>query len=326
MGKIYFFPIFFMIYIPNEYLINFKQSQIDKFENLLQKLGTDEQTILRDSALNPISFLLISELEKNEKNVTLINECLQYLLQHQINSNKLTIQNNQLFMPPADTRGDNLIYTFVTEEEQNVYFSNLQKAKEILGKEWENLIDIVTVVTFVTITGKEELLTHFSGSNSDLWGAIHMNKNLDLINIIECITHEASHHWLNLFEFNSKNELIKKGWEDNSFISPWRRDRRPLMGILHGVYVFGNVFLVYNKLSKLHSEYDSDRMYYIGSQVKRGYEILEENLALISPETKSFLDFSRKDFIDVYDKLNIKKRNEFYQKVLSQEEVKFISN
>jgi hypothetical protein len=102
-----------MIYIPNEYLINYKQSQIDKFENLLQKLGTDEQAILRDSALNPISFLLISELEKNEKNITLINECLQYLLQHQINSNIITIQNNQLYMPPADTRGDNLIYTFV---------------------------------------------------------------------------------------------------------------------------------------------------------------------------------------------------------------------
>jgi len=308
-----------MIYFSTDFLKNYELFHIEKFEKLIQILGTEEQEKLRYNILNPISFLLIAETTKTEKNVQLINECLQYLLNNQIDSKILTIQNNQLYMPPADTRGESLNYTEVNQKDEEIFFDNLSIAKKILGYKWEELISIVKVVTFVTITGKEELLTHFSGSNSDLWGAIHMNKNLGLLNIIECITHESSHHWLNLLEFYNKEELIIKGWDDNSYISPWRRDKRPLMGVLHGVYVFGNVFIVYNKLSNIHTEYDTDRMYYIGNQVKRGYEILQDNINLISMPTMDFIEKSRLDFLNVYNYLDQLKNEKFYNIVLSQE-------
>ena len=311
-----------MIYLSKDLLRNYQLSHIEKFDKLISSLTDEEKEVLRFNILNPISYLLIAETSKNEKNIQLINECLQYLLHNKIDSSFLTVQNNQLYMPPADTRGELLNYTSINKEEEDLFFKNLNQARSLLDDKWIELISIVNVVTFVTITGKEELLTHFSGSNSDLWGAIHMNKNLSLINIIECLTHEASHHWLNLLEFYNEDELIINGWVDNNYISPWRRDRRPLMGILHGVYVFGNVFIVYESLSSIHNDYDSDRMYYIGCQVKRGYEILQENIHLLNKVTIDFLDKSRHDFNIVYDKLNDSKRAKFYEKVLSQEQEK----
>jgi hypothetical protein len=311
-----------MIYISKNLFKSHQKAQIAEFENLLKHLPIEEQNILKNNVLNPIAFLLISEIKKKDRDVKLIKECLSYLLLNAVDSNQLTLQNNQLYLPPSDTRGENLNYTVISDSKKVIFFKNLARAKELLGKDWEELISIVNVVTFVTITGKEELLTHFSGSNSDLWGAIHMNNNLDLINIIECLTHEASHHWLNLLEFSQKEELIKNGWDDNKFISPWRRDRRPLMGLLHGVYVFGNVFIIYFRLKAILSQYDSDRMYYIGNQVRRGYEIIEENSFLLIQPTLDFLAKSLKDFLAAFNQLDSNNKEVFYQKVLSQEEEK----
>jgi hypothetical protein len=311
-----------MIYISKNLLKSHQEAQIVEFDSLLQHLPIEEQNILKNNVLNPIAFLLISEIKKNNQDVPLIKECLNYLLLNPIDCNQLTIQNNQLYLPPSDTRGENLNYTFISDSEKVIFFNNLARAKDLLGKDWTELISIVSVVTFVTITGKEELLTHFSGSNSDLWGAIHMNNNLDLINIIECLTHEASHHWLNLFEFSHKEELIKNGWNDNKFISPWRRDRRPLMGILHGIYVFGNVFIIYFRLKAILSQYDTDRMYYIGNQVRRGYEIIEENAFLLIQPTLDFISSSKKDFLEAFNQLESSKKEDFYQMVISQEEEK----
>jgi len=60
-------------------------------------------------------------------------------------------------------------------------------------------------------------------------------------------------------------------------------------------------------------------MYYIGNQVKRGYEILQDNINLISMPTMDFIEKSRLDFLNVYNYLDQLKNEKFYNIVLSQE-------
>jgi hypothetical protein len=60
-------------------------------------------------------------------------------------------------------------------------------------------------------------------------------------------------------------------------------------------------------------------MYYIGNQVKRGYEILQDNIHLISMPTMDFIEKSRLDFLNVYNYLDQLKNEKFYNIVLSQE-------
>ena len=131
-----------MIYFSTDFLKNYELFHIEKFEKLIQILGTEEQEKLRYNILNPISFLLIAETTKTEKNVQLINECLQYLLNNQIDSKILTIQNNQLYMPPADTRGESLNYTEVNQKDEEIFFDNQDQWRDGIKKKLKECLSV----------------------------------------------------------------------------------------------------------------------------------------------------------------------------------------
>ena len=57
--------------------------------------------------------------------------------------------------------------------------------------------------------------------------------------LAENIVHEALHLQLSLVE--TIEPLIVKCREENKFCSPWKGERRRVHGVLHGVYVFGNL-------------------------------------------------------------------------------------
>jgi hypothetical protein len=63
-------------------------------------------------------------------------------------------------------------------------------------------------------------------------------------------------------------------------------------------------------------------MYYIGNQVRRGYEIIEENAFLLIQPTLDFLASSKKDFLEAFNQLKSSKKEDFYKMVTSQEEEK----
>ena len=201
------------------------------------------------------------------------------------------------------------------------FLVNTKKLKDTLPIIWTDFVSIINTVTLVTVTGKEELLEHFSGSDSDRWAAMHMSNNMDLLNIAECLTHEASHHWMNLYEFYTSGEFIENGWTSNSFVSPWRRDKRPLMGLYHGIYVFSNVFIVLQYLNNLYQK-DCDRLNYVGAQVKRGIEIMELNKKYLSPNALKLLS----DIIPIFERAYVKTpqevRHNFYQKIMKEESFK----
>jgi len=306
-----------MVPYNNSFRKSYEDAHLKFIEPILKTAYTDveEFNFAQLNIMSPISFLLGSELKKTKPDGDLILRCIEKLKQNQIS---FGVIDDELLLTPIDTRGDQINFLKSNETERLLFLKNFKKLKESLPVIWSDFVSIIKTITFVSVTGKEELLEHFSGSDSDRWGAMHMSNNMDLLNIAECLTHEASHHWMNLYEFYTSREFIDDGWTNNSFVSPWRRDKRPLMGIYHGIYVFANVFIVLQYLNNLYQK-DCNRLHYVGAQVKRGIEIIELNYKYLSPNALNLLS----DIIPVFESAYLKSpkevRHDYYQKILKEE-------
>ncbi|MBM3453710.1 MAG: hypothetical protein FJX80_01030 [Bacteroidetes bacterium] len=306
-----------MLPFNNAFRKSYEDAQLKFIEPVLKTAYTNpkELDIAVLNIMSPISFLLASELKKSKPDGDLILRCIEKLKQDPIS---FGVIDDDLLLTPIDTRGDQINFLKSNENERALLLENIKKLKVTLPINWTDFISIINTITFVSVTGKEGLLEHFSGSDSDRWGAMHMSNNIDLLNIAECLTHEASHHWMNLYEFYTSGEFIEDGWSNNSFVSPWRRDKRPLMGIYHGIYVFANVFIVLQYLNNLYQK-DCDRLHYVGAQVKRGIEIIELNKKYLSPNALKLLS----DIIQIFERAYIKTpqevRHNFYQKIMKEE-------
>jgi hypothetical protein len=296
---------------------SYEEAHVKFIEPILKAAYSESKDldIATFNIMSPISFLLASELKKSNPNGDLILKCIENLKQNPIS---FGVIDDGLLLTPVDTRGDQINFLKSNETDRLSFLVNTKKLRDTLPIIWTDFVSIINTVTLVTVTGKEELLEHFSGSDSDRWGAMHMSNNMDLLNIAECLTHEASHHWMNLYEFYTSGEFIENGWTNNSFVSPWRRDKRPLMGIYHGIYVFSNVFIVLQYLNNLYQK-DCDRLNYVGAQVKRGIEIMELNKKYLSPNALKLLS----DIIPIFERAYVKThqevRHDFYQKIMKEE-------
>lgn len=78
-----------------------------------------------------------------------------------------------------------------------------------------------------------------SCSNRDFWGAIMCSYHPG-VTLAEVLAHEYRHNILNaILEFDT---IIDESSEQGAiFYSPWRTDRRPLIGLLHAMYSFMEV-------------------------------------------------------------------------------------
>jgi len=103
------------------------------------------------------------------------------------------------------------------------------------GPAWDRFMHPVNTVTLVCVPGMPDL-PYFSGSTSGIWGAIHMSVPATAGILAESFTHEAAHFWLHGIE--EFGDLAAQAWTDQTWVSPWRNDPRPVAGIIHGVYVF----------------------------------------------------------------------------------------
>lgn len=79
------------------------------------------------------------------------------------------------------------------------------------------------------------------------------NSNLSSLRVAESILHEAMHLKLTLIE--SVVQLVKPN-TGNLFFSPWRDEKRPAQGILHGLFVFRAVHDFYLEIV---STYNDDK-------------------------------------------------------------------
>jgi HEXXH motif-containing protein len=77
---------------------------------------------------------------------------------------------------------------------------------------------------------------HSSGSFGEAPGLIALSLDLDVPVMVEALVHEYHHQKLNaLLNLDS---LIVGPTHEPIYFSPWRREPRPLIGLLHGIYTF----------------------------------------------------------------------------------------
>jgi hypothetical protein len=305
----------------NKLRYTYEDTHIKFITPILKKAFPDQQIFdnAYNNILSPFCFMLESELKKKEPCKQVIIDCLSEIIDQK---SEFIISDNYLLLEPIETRGESLELVNSVDEERFFFLETLVSLKVKLMPEWVELISIIKSISFVNIKGKEDLLQHFSGSDTNRWGAMHMYKNLNPLNIAECITHEASHHWLNLYELYCPEEFISNGWDDESFISPWRNDKRPLMGIFHGIYVFSNVFNVLYYLESQSSTEESERINRIGAQVKRGLEILERHESKLSKRAKEVFHLTKTRFLNVYENTDYDLRLKHYNSILKEERLK----
>ena len=303
-----------------DYRLFYEETHIKFISPILLKAFSDDKffDVVNNNILNPFCFLLVNELKNKNPNKEIIIVCLNEIKSQK---NESLITDNILLVESLETRGEKLELVKSTGEEEKRVKKILSDLKRKLPPEWTELISIIKTITFVNIVGKESQLSHFSGSDTYRWGAIHMYKNINPFNIAECFTHEASHYWLNLYELFCPDEFIINGWSDESFVSPWRKDKRPLMGIFHGLYVFSNVFYVLNYLENNSSHEDSERIQRIGAQVKRGIEIMESHKSKLSEEARDLFNQIILRFSESYEKYK-DKSNKHYKIILKEEALK----
>ena len=80
-----------------------------------------------------------------------------------------------------------------------------------------------------------------SWTSSSLLGTIFVTDHPDIGLLAEQLVHEISHTRLFLVQMIDDllvEDFPNQSWTDARFYSPWRREPRPLNGILHGVFVF----------------------------------------------------------------------------------------
>lgn len=114
----------------------------------------------------------------------------------------------------------------------------------------KNLFSLVNnFCNSITLLDTQNLIP-YSGSSNACLGQIWISYVNKLPLIGEMLIHEAAHTKLFCFqEFKEVHNLSEiEFWEDNRYYSPWRKDRRPLGGLFHGLFVFFHILKWYSFL------------------------------------------------------------------------------
>lgn len=132
----------------------------------------------------------------------------------------------------------------------------------------------------------ESIDVHISATFRESPGLMALSWTPDASVMTEAVVHEYHHQKLNALL--NLDPIILGPTSEAIFYSPWRKDPRPLMGLLHGAYVFQAVLEFWKHffdagIPLLHEERVFQRMYLIAKQVKSALDLLAEkaNFSLI---------------------------------------------
>ena len=258
-------------------LININKILLSNIKKELHLKNIKNNIKIQHDALNPLTFLMYFNLKKN--NHKQAKKYLDSLLKIRnkkrvekifISKKFPHIYQNKLLINLEETRNHKLLLDKdVNVKDAKKIFKSLNNINKYLGREWYNLIKVIKFITIIKIKTKANT-NYFSGTSTNSMGAIHFCKPFTEIKLLECLTHEASHIWLDRLE-NETLEFAKNGWTDNKFVSPWRSDKRPISGIIHAVYVFSNVCIYLIKYYKKTNDINVlNRVLFLSEKVKKG--------------------------------------------------------
>lgn len=143
----------------------------------------------------------------------------------------------------------------------------------------EILLGVSAIVPIVS----EAPEVHNSATFREAPGLMALSWTPDTAVMAEAIVHEYHHQKLNALL--NADPLISGPTGRAMFYSPWRRDARPLLGILHGSYVFQAVLEFWEKFFQadvpiLYEARVEQRMHLIYDQVQTGIEVLRREAEL----------------------------------------------
>lgn len=141
----------------------------------------------------------------------------------------------QCLLPDADTRGESILIDPAAPTAPDSLDAMRCSIIQATGEPWNRFVSVIKSVSIVVVKGMPDL-PFFSGSGNDVWGSMHMSRPAHAAILAESMTHEAAHFWLHAAE--EVGELADQAWTDETWVSPWRDDPRPIGGVIHGVHVF----------------------------------------------------------------------------------------
>lgn len=129
------------------------------------------------------------------------------------------------------------------------YIANVKKSLQLIEKvSSDKFFHIISTIQFIVPVKYTDRDTHRSFSSSLLPDVLFMSENADALELAEAIIHESSHNYLN--QVMSTTDLLTGKEGPKLFYSPWRKDPRPLTGLLHAIFVFTEVCTFYRLLLK----------------------------------------------------------------------------
>jgi hypothetical protein len=141
----------------------------------------------------------------------------------------------QCLLPEADTRGEAILIDPGAPTDHDGIDVMRRSIVQATGEPWSRFVSVVKSVSLVVVKGMPDL-PFFSGSGNGIWGSMHMSRPANAAILAESMTHEAAHFWLHAVE--EVGVLADQAWTDETWVSPWRDDPRPIGGVIHGIHVF----------------------------------------------------------------------------------------
>jgi hypothetical protein len=216
---------------------------------------------------------------------------------------KINVRQDPIYLP-MDAIGETQFRPVeLSNEDIDDLIRKFEILQDLFGKDWADFMAPVRVITIVSVPGYDDL-PYFSGSGSDIWGAIHIAKPTSQSAYAEMLTHEAAHHWCHLVE--DLGILSDNCWAGDIWPSPWRNEPRPLGGVIHGVSVFAAAAVTLCSL-KLYYEKNLDnrsynvdyRIAYLIAQVEEGLRICNKS-GMIAANGQKLMDAALEGLNSIY--------------------------
>ena len=158
-------------------------------------------------------------------------------------SGRLLAIQSQFVLPERETRNALLSPASVEEADlESSLDAHVAAVRDRMPDWWQDFASIVASYTVVEVNNTTAP-RRFSGTFSEAAGAMHGAHPDNAELFAETLTHEAGHLWLNLL-IDHDRTFIGNAYDNQTYLSPWRNDARPLHGIFHGMYVFSFVIPV----------------------------------------------------------------------------------
>jgi HEXXH motif-containing protein len=177
----------------------------------------------------------------------------------------------------------------VSNGDVRAFAERIRRGMELIGSiDCELYRSTLQLVQFFVPLRMSSPDAHFSHSDKDLIGVIHLSEGYTGIRLAEAIVHEFHHN--ELFVLETTHELSH---HDGSavFYSPWRSDPRPLSGLLHALHVFSAIVRFYRLAESRGADIDRDATHERRTDLcqKLRIGLMQVPRDLLSPLGKRFL-------------------------------------